>query len=757
MESSMEISMDGSIMKMSTSESEQSISEKCVSRSSDGTNRSTFFFEHISDEDVIREEHADNGAVHYCQRSNGDGDYSDVQSHDSLGSIEEFLADSENHNVSFEKSNYFSLTFTGEDGENLATTNGDTDKCSGDSFQPGEFLNSTTNGDEGEDEESDQEDETLVCHNTALSVKKTSLKLFSPDKVMKAMTRMRGLEDVEEKVSPMDLSSPDSHKSFAEEVTQSLGTFSLSEESTTFIAETPAKRNEEDSLDEISSGEMSSGSFGNSSHISQNVSEFWDEERYLSEYQYDEQIDVKKERQLINFGDDYRNFLDSLSESHSSIGGHFMDERRKKSKRLSKKKLPDSARSYDTCSDNDADEVSSMIADSQRTINSVETRKSNWEADGFIKEEHFQEYNVLVGICSENLKTIIDVLRTKDLQETFVSKKKSREMRFLLNKWERLHNKIKENIQQTGVYGSLKTDVLSFRRDLTRLLERTEAPGYSDEDEELENRLHTFKDAMIELSDFKSHLFELNLSVHNFLAELNSSRINSKAKFEHAVHLKDDVISLYTLWDRAHHQTAGSIASTEEALKKLKCFETELLGLRDTLRHDTRLLKEKGNRKKIVNKGKNSSGDSGISDDSMGYFTDGDLPLREEHLTKLKIMAKSLEQNLPASSTPMLMINHTLHTTSEELKDLQKTYSKFKALKRKPKSINAVKEKECATRITSYQTLRRRQVVKMALLMNGLLLFTALLCWVCQPRCCDQVNTMAFQPQLRYVNGPPPT
>ena len=216
---------------------------------------------------------------------------------------------------------------------------------------------------------------------------------------------------------------------------------------------------------------------------------------------------------------------------------------------------------------------------------------------------------------------------------------------------------------------------------------------------------------------------------------------------------------------RAHHQTAGSIASTEEALKKLKCFETELLGLRDTLRHDARLLKEK--KRRPQGKGKSSSGDSGISDDgSLGYFTDGDLPLREEHLGKLRIMAKSLEQNLPPSSTPMLMINHTLQSTSEELKDLQKTYSKFKALKRrKPKSTNSTvmteKEKSKSggeVRIaTTYQTVRRRQVVKMALLMNGLLLFTALLCWICQPQCCDQANTMAFQPQLRYVNGPPPT
>ena len=216
-----------------------------------------------------------------------------------------------------------------------------------------------------------------------------------------------------------------------------------------------------------------------------------------------------------------------------------------------------------------------------------------------------------------------------------------------------------------------------------------------------------------------------------------------------------------TSFCRAHHQTAGSIASTEEALKKLKCFETELLGLRDTLRHDARLLKEK-KRRPQGGKGKSSSGDSGISDDgSLGYFTDGDLPLREEHLGKLRIMAKSLEQNLPPSSTPMLMINHTLQSTSEELKDLQKTYSKFKALKRrKPKSTSTTEKSKNGGEVrivTTYETVRRRQVVKMALLMNGLLLFTALLCWICQPQCCDQANTMAYQPQLRYVNGPPPT
>ena len=94
-------------------------------------------------------------------------------------------------------------------------------------------------------------------------------------------------------------------------------------------------------------------------------------------------------------------------------------------------------------------------------------------------------------------------------------------------------------------------------------------------------------------------------------------------------------------------------------------------------------------------KGKSSSGDSGISDDcSLGYFTDGDLPLREEHLGKLRIMAKSLEQNLPPSSTPMLMINHTLQSTSEELKDLQKLTVNLKLLKEENQSQQAQRQRK---------------------------------------------------------------
>ena len=270
--------MENSICKMSTSESEQSLSDKCLSRSSNPPNRSVFFFEHISDEDNIREDCSDNGSINYCQISDRD-EYPDIHGvHDPLEM--ELLADSENHNVSFERSNYFTLAYTSDviTENNLTIT--DTTQRDGDGV---EHVANDKNATFLTDEENTDLDETLVCNKYELGSKKSSLKLFSPEKVMNAMTGIRvANSEIEEKVSPMDLSSPDSHKSFAEDVTKSLGTFSLSEDSQTFIVDSYKRKEkiEDDSLDEISSGEMSSASLGNSSHISQNVSEYWDEVEY---------------------------------------------------------------------------------------------------------------------------------------------------------------------------------------------------------------------------------------------------------------------------------------------------------------------------------------------------------------------------------------------------------------------------------------------------------------------------------------------
>ena len=97
--------------------------------------------------------------------------------------------------------------------------------------------------------------------------------------------------------------------------------------------------------------------------------------------------------------------------------------------------------------------------------------------------------------------------------------------------------------------------------------------------------------------------------------------------------------------------------------------------------------KEKGKRKQkcINSKYKNSSGDSGISDDGALYFSDSDMPSREGHLTKLQLMAKSLEQNFPAGSTPMLLINHALGTSFSRVTRFPKILQKLKITEKKTK------------------------------------------------------------------------
>ena len=98
------------------------------------------------------------------------------------------------------------------------------------------------------------------------------------------------------------------------------------------------------------------------------------QERYLSEYNYDEPIDEDRAKNLLNFGDDYRNFIDSLSESYSSISSLSLDRRQKKSKRLRKRTVshrPEEAALHpDTQSEaeGEAGLLGAVLGDSEREM-----------------------------------------------------------------------------------------------------------------------------------------------------------------------------------------------------------------------------------------------------------------------------------------------------------------------------------------------------------------------------------------------------
>lgn len=58
------------------------------------------------------------------------------------------------------------------------------------------------------------------------------------------------------------------------------------------------------------------------------------QEKYLSEHHYDEQVDEDAALRILNFGDDYRNYIDSLSDGLSSC-----DERKRPKKKFRKSKV----------------------------------------------------------------------------------------------------------------------------------------------------------------------------------------------------------------------------------------------------------------------------------------------------------------------------------------------------------------------------------------------------------------------------------
>lgn len=63
---------------------------------------------------------------------------------------------------------------------------------------------------------------------------------------------------------------------------------------------------------------------------------FLSQEKYLSEHNYEEPIDEERAIRLLNFGDDYRNYIDSLSDGFSSVNEH--NRLRLRNKRRSYKK-----------------------------------------------------------------------------------------------------------------------------------------------------------------------------------------------------------------------------------------------------------------------------------------------------------------------------------------------------------------------------------------------------------------------------------
>ena len=92
--------------------------------------------------------------------------------------------------------------------------------------------------------------------------------------------------------------------------------------------------------------------------------EYWDQENcYLSEHNYEETIDIETAKSLLNFGDDYRNFLESNNSEVQSPRVFNVPQKKKATSRIG---LPESTLSE---SEDEKNDLFLVIEDLQKDFN----------------------------------------------------------------------------------------------------------------------------------------------------------------------------------------------------------------------------------------------------------------------------------------------------------------------------------------------------------------------------------------------------
>lgn len=398
------------------------------------------------------------------------------------------------------------------------------------------------------------------------------------------------------------------------------------------------------------------------------------------------------------------------------------------------------------------------------------------------------DYDVVRESCVKNIQFLKELANSWKQENSFISKKKSRETRMLLNDWTCLLERINCQIQVKSAVDTILARTDSVRDRLLALLpsekesrladSTTTSPDLFRNQDILTVALYKYKDEMITLDQCKTDLADLNLQLHNIKAKLETSGgqiINQlELELDSPVSREIDtaqqkISDVYNLWERCHHSTTSNISSAEETLEKFKQFEHELTNLKKGLRKDA--LRYRGRKSALRAALKNGDGscDSGISDASS---TDNDFPQeREQQLARLRNLANHLEASLHPDSCMSSLISQTLESTSLQLKDLKISFQRLKSTKAKRKNagsnLSAVAKRSAVVMASSTSSATvplstakapswRRRVCRVALVLNLLLMGLLILAAVIHPRCCDAPGILSMLPQLKYTNGPPP-
>ncbi|XP_063233583.1 klarsicht protein [Bacillus rossius redtenbacheri] len=544
----------------------------------------------------------------------------------------------------------------------------------------------------------------------------------------------------------------------------------------------------------------------------------WDnyQEKYMSEPYSEELADPEAARRLLEFGDDYRNFLDSQSDCMSSLStnhGTVSPVRRRRPTAVAR---PDSSLLN---SDSDVEDVHHMARNSWSQLGFIEAALGELLAKRDLVLP--SDYAEIVATSKENLRCLRPILVDVESKGSRLTPQQCRDLRDMVTRWEGVQQR-SESLHQAW---SLERELAAVREHLAALASRLADVGELEDRDQLHARIRHLETAMTQMVETKSSLLQTNMAVHHFHMSLSGATDQQPA-----LALKDAVADLYKVWDENYKRMSQHMSSLQRAADVWKQFDAQLAELQAALRTDqvtlrvldsalqgpgpcvdiapsvlevAKALSEKTEDPSLglqgaevldevaiaslslrAGEGGGSLSDSGISDSG----SEQEMSEREKRLAVLRRLARNLEAVLSPGCTALDNILKRIEQSEQELKTLQNTCRDLifrTALKGRAaggpapscppedhlasngagKENGAVPKGVAAPDADPEDPEGGRKflrwlwrVVKASFPFQVALL--ALLCFVClvEPRCCDAMNNfgLSFGPQLRYMRGPPP-
>ncbi|XP_043596428.1 uncharacterized protein LOC122573733 isoform X2 [Bombus pyrosoma] len=423
----------------------------------------------------------------------------------------------------------------------------------------------------------------------------------------------------------------------------------------------------------------------------------WDnyQEKYMSE-PYSEAPDVETARRLLDFGDDYRNFLDSQSDCASSMSAM------PASSPLPRSRMDHEITDTTEDSDSDVEDIRNVIEKSQSQLSLAESLFSR-SCNGTIPQDNTE----VECACSENLRCLHALLES--VSNSFRSEKYVKQIRGVLEKWESLAARMEETQMATTLHRELMDLRTEFKAAHDRLFSyeiTLQQPHVLDE------RINRITAELAALRDRKARMLSLNVQTHRLITDVGNS---SSSIF---TALKDGVADLYRVWDETFQKGNQQLCALQAVqqfsirLAELQCVlrrDKDTLAVLDvalqagatsevasSVRHVARLLSEKQDMNcqngtvlkdstteevgsgvlakfgdsppiSLTQEG-GSLSDSGISDSG----SEQELSERERRLAALRRLTRSLESQLAPGSEALVELLQRVEDAETELRDLQK-------------------------------------------------------------------------------------